>query len=56
MLIMFFFNNSRGTSIEVEIANVVNFFEFVKCELKKFNQEKFDLVVKIGHKSKYMEQ
>jgi len=36
---MFFFNNSRGTSIEVEIANVVNFFEFVKCELKKLSRK-----------------
>jgi hypothetical protein len=40
--------------LKLKLANFVIFFEFVKFGFKQSNQEKFDLVVKIGHmKSKY---
>jgi hypothetical protein len=43
--------------LKLKVANFVNFFEFVKFGFKQFNQDKFDLIAKIGHmKSKYMEQ
>jgi hypothetical protein len=43
--------------LKLKLAKFGIFFKFVKCGFKQFNEEKFDLVVKIGHlKSKYMEQ